>query len=416
MTEDRAPDRIGRAERLHGPDDVHAYVARVCFKTGPPGRVGVESEWLVVDEEDPVRHVPIGEVTSALSQCSLPGGSGLSFEPGGQLEFSSAVASNPETACAAVSADHRAVTERLAGRGLSLSGVGLDPYRAPRRQLHTDRYDAMERFFDGGGAAGRVMMNCTAATQVCLDCGADSDDVRNRWELAHSLQPVLVAAFANSPLWLGRPTGLRCTRQAVWASIDRSRTSSPRGGDPVTAWAEYALDARVLAIPAGDGPWVAAPGLTFREWLSGATPFRPPSLDDVAFHLTTLFPPVRPRGWLELRYLDALPPGCWEVAVAVAATLIDDPLAAAEARAAIEPVSDLGGSGGRDGTADPVLAKAARGCFEAAAGALARRAADPLRKLVEAYAERYVETGSCPADDLLRSFPGAGRPVPAARR
>lgn len=393
------------AQPLSGPDDVHAYVARVCFKTGPPGPVGVESEWLVTDSNFPERHVPLDEVELALDGCELPGGSTVSFEPGGQFEFSSAVARNAETACAAVSADHHAVSERLRSRGLSLSGAGLDPLRAPRRLLRTSRYDAMERFFDGDGPAGRVMMNCTAATQVCLECGSGPDQIRDRWELVHALQPVLVAAFANSPMWLGSRTGLRCTRQAIWSAIDPSRTARPAGRDPLAAWAEYALDARLIAIRRDEGPWSSAPGITFRQWLAGPTPFAPPTEDDLAFHLSTLFPPVRPHGWLEVRYLDGLPPGAWEVAVAVTTALVDDPMAAAAARAAAEPVAQLTGAAIREAVADPELAKAARCCFDAALGALKRQSAGYLYRVVDAYAERYLEAGRCPADDLLGRTP-----------
>ncbi|MBX6769008.1 MAG: hypothetical protein IRY90_17975, partial [Actinomadura rubrobrunea] len=240
----------------------------------------------------------------------------------------------------------------------------------------------------------------SASVQVCLDIGADAADADRRWRLAHALGPVLVAAFANSPVRAGRRTGLRSTRQAVWAALDPCRTGPVlrpgADGDPAEAWARYALDARVMVMRTDDGGWVADPGMTFREWLDGGRP----TLDDLVYHLSTLFPPVRPRGWLELRMIDALPGAYWAVPVAVATALLDDARASAVAEAATEPVADQWDAAARSALADPDLAKATRACFHAALDALPRLGAGHLIPLVEEYTSRYVERGRCPADDI----------------
>ena len=158
--------------------------------------------------------------------------------------------------------------------GLELAGIGLDPLRPPRRVLTLPRYAAMEAFFDAGGPWGRQMMCATASVQVCLDAGDDSDGpsgYRQRWRLLHAIGPVLVAAFANSPLRDGKPTGWVSSRQQVWARMDPGRTRPPRmNGDPRAAWAAYALDARVMCVPDPDSAdWSAPPGLTFRDWVRG---------------------------------------------------------------------------------------------------------------------------------------------------
>jgi glutamate--cysteine ligase len=246
------------------------------------------------------------------------------------------------------------------------------------------------------------MMASTASVQVCLDAGADAGDVARRWELTNALTPLLIAAFANSPLRLGVPTGWACSRQDVWSRIDPTRTLAPRGADPVEAWTRYALDARVLLVRRDPEPWVAGPGMTLREWMAGVTPWGMPTHEDLAYHLSTLFPPVRPHGWLELRAIDALPDDLWPVAVAVAAALVDDPQAADTAR---DVMSGLGGHHHRAARAalrDHDLRRAAERCFAAVLAALPRLGAGPaLVEQVDDYADRYVSAGRTPADDLL---------------
>lgn len=400
-------------------NDVHDYINGICFKTGPPGKVGVETEWLVVDPGRPDEPVPLDRLAALVETTRpLPSGSVLSFEPGGQLELSSPALPGPASAHAALACDLAHVSKILGEDGLRLSGSALDPRRAPVRQLALPRYTAMEHFFASRGeASGRTMMCSTASLQVCLDIGADAAETRRRWELLHRLGPVLVAAFANSPLWRGRPTGWRSTRWVIWAATDASRTRPAAGegpdgaGDPARIWTRYALDAQVMAVPSPTGPWQAVPGLTFGEWLEGGGP-RLPTADDLVYHLSTLFPPIRPRGWWELRMIDALPERWWPVPVAVASALLDDPRAHAAAAAATADLcgGPAGGSppgrrlwlaAARDGLTDPALARCARACFAAAAEALPGMGAAHLAATVDAYRERYVERGRCPADEGL---------------
>ena len=126
--------------------------------------------------------------------------------------------------------DLAALRDTAATAGLELCGYGLDPLRPPRRLLDLPRYAAMEEFFDREGPWGRQMMCGTASVQVCLDAGDDSagpSGYRSRWRLLHAIGPVLVAAFANSPLRDGKPTGWRSARQQVWANMDPGRTRAP---------------------------------------------------------------------------------------------------------------------------------------------------------------------------------------------
>jgi glutamate--cysteine ligase len=382
-------------------DDVYEHVSGVCFKTGPPGQVGAETEWFVVDRQAPDRHVAIGRLRTAMEAAGPPpAGSRITYEPGGQLELSSLPQRGVAAAHAALAADIAHVGGHLAREGLVLAGRGVDPrvLRAPF-QLDEGRYRCMRAYF---GEAGLAMMCTTASLQVCLDIGADEKDAARRWRLAHALGPVLVAAFANSPR-----TGNRSGRQVIWEGLDRGRTAPVVGDDPVAAWAKYALDARVMLLRDG---WVPNPGMTFREWLDDGRP----DVTDLAYHLTTLFPPVRPQGWLELRMIDALPEPYWPVPIAVVAALIDDPLASDIAAEAAEPGADRWREAARDGLSDPVLARAAGRCFEAARDALPRLGAAALVPIVDDYAERFVARGRCPADESPLDE-NAGARVPAGK-
>jgi glutamate--cysteine ligase len=431
--------------RMTGPlsvEGAEAYVAATCFKTGPPGKVGVELELFALDPADPARAVDATTLQAVLADAGpLPADGLLTAEPGGQLELSSQPASSLEGCAAAVGADLAQLRSAAATAGLLLAGIGTDPYRRPLRVIDLPRYAAMETFFDRFGPEGRVMMCSTASVQVCLDVGLPgrgASGYRRRWHLVHALAPVLVAAFANSPLRVGRPTGWRSTRQAVWARLDPSRTAAPgdggAGGDPAAAWAKYALDAQVLCVRnEGSGPWTVPAGLTFRAWLRGGGP-RPATQEDLRYHLTTLFPPVRPRGWLELRMIDAQPGDDWIVPTAVVTALVDDEIASDAALAAAEPLGDtadpaLWTRAARDGLTDPDLHVVAVRCFSAALCALDRLdARSRIKAAVEAFMDSYVTRGRCPADDRLeewrrragkgsglRSGHGSGRGVPSGQ-
>ncbi|MEU9591403.1 ergothioneine biosynthesis glutamate--cysteine ligase EgtA [Streptomyces sp. NPDC048193] len=412
--------------------EVEALVHGICFKTGPPSRLGVEVEWLVHELRAPrlpVTDERLEAVYAALRPVPL--NSSLTVEPGGQLELSSLPAASLMECVDAVRADLDAVRAVLREEGLALVGLGHDPWRSPRRYLRRPRYDAMEACLDRTGPAGRFMMCATASVQVCLDAGHEEPGplghVR-RWWLAHQLGAVLVAAFANSPLSGGRPTGWRSTRQLRWTQIGAGRAGGPPlDADPRRTWARHVLDAPVMCVRRdGGGPWEVPDGMTFREWTRVRSP-RPPTREDLDYHLTTLFPPVRPRGHLELRMIDAQPgDDGWIVPLAVTAALFDDQEASETAYRAVKPLAErtlgqpaphnpLYRAAARDALTDPELRDAAAVCFAAALDALPRLGATTgVTDAVAAYRDRYVDRGRCPADDLLDTHDGAG-PGPHGR-
>lgn len=399
-----------------------AHLHGICFKTGPPRRLGVEIEWLVHDARTPRSPLEAGRLHSAAEALrALPLHSSLTFEPGGQLELSSPPVGSLNECVDAIRADLALVRPVMRELDLGMAGHGHNPWHPPHRILAEPRYDAMEAYFDRWGPAGRSMMCSTASVQVCLDAGHEEPGplgfVR-RWWLAHLLGAVLAASFANSPTSEGCPTGYRTTRQLIWSQLDPDRTLAPRTDhDPRAEWARYALDAPVMCLrdPLGRAPWHAPEGLTFREWVRTGAP-RPPTVEDLDYHLTTLFPPVRPRGHLELRMMDAQPGEAgWVVPLAVTAALFDDPQAAETVFRTVKPLAETAGDrpaprnplwrrAARGALTDPELRSAAGSAFATALEALPRiGAAADIIALVSDFHDRYVRHGRCPADDLLDS-------------
>lgn len=409
--------------------EVEALVRGICFKTGPPDTVGVEVEWLVHELRDPRLPVSRERLETAYAAArGVPLRSALTAEPGGQLELSSPPAASLMECVDTVASDLTAVRAALAPHGLALAGMGTDPWRTPHRFLREPRYDAMEACLDRTGPAGRAMMCTSASVQVCLDAGYEEPGplgLTRRWWLAHSLGAVLVAAFANSPLLGGEPTGWRSTRQLLWTQIGAGRAGGPDlTARPREAWTRHVLDAPVMCLRREHGPWDVPEDLTFRAWTRTGTVTR----EDLDYHISTLFPPVRPRGHLELRMIDAQSgDDGWIVPLAVTTALFDDPEAAERAYRAVKPLTErtrqlpaphnpLWITAAREGLADPELHEAALMCFTAAVEALPRLGATAaVTDAVHVYLERYVLRGRCPADDLLDQLTRADGALAPAR-
>uniref|UniRef100_UPI000AD40EB5 glutamate-cysteine ligase family protein n=1 Tax=Streptomyces prasinopilosus TaxID=67344 RepID=UPI000AD40EB5 len=169
--------------------DAEALVRGICFKTGPPRRLGVEVEWLVHELRAPWLPVTPERLQAAYAALrTVPLDSALTVEPGGQLELSSRPAASLMECVDAVRADLDAVRAVLREDGLGLVGLGHEPRHAPSRFLREPRYDAMEACLDRTGPAGRAMMCASASVQVCLDAGYEEPGTLGhvrRWWLAH---------------------------------------------------------------------------------------------------------------------------------------------------------------------------------------------------------------------------------------
>lgn len=332
-------------------------------------------------------------------RLSSPGGGALSLEPGGQIEYSSAPRRSVDEAVADARAAVKAVAEEARARGARLLTRGIDPVNgegAAGLRVRSERYIRLARHLDRKGPSGRRMMLQTAAVHVNLDLGADP---AGRWRVANALVPYLIALFANSSRYGGRESGYRSFRARQWQTLDPGRSGAFGPGDPVEDYLAFALEAEAILLGSAGEP--ARP---FREWLGNG------AVGDAAWraHLTTLFPEVRPRGYLEVRCVDALPPR-WYAAPAVflAGILLDD-RARADAAGTLGPEGpvDLEGAA-RDGVGDPKRARRAVELFDLALEGARRLGpeivGEAALETARTFRDRYAARGEDPAAD-----PGAG--------
>ena len=260
-------------------------------------RVGVEQELIVRDVRTGDTVAPDRLRSTLADNAYLEH---VSFEPGGQLELSLPPAASAVEAAAGLRAAVESVRGDAAASGIELLDDAVDDRTEVPRRLRSPRYDAMEKHFDSIGPAGRVMMRRTASTQVCLDWWP-GDEGLEQYRVLQLAGPWLAAAYARS-------TGPG-SRLATWLEVDPDRT---------------AFDGRLL---------VGDPVEAYERFARGAVRFAEP-------HLTTLFPPVRPRGtYLEVRYLDAQPLDRIEQVVEVLATLAYDADVRARVLHELEPLA-----------------------------------------------------------------------------
>lgn len=401
-------------------DEAYARSQSAALTPSVIGPVGLEVEAHLVNlgaVSEPVawhRLEPLPDTIRAAA-----GRSAITLEPGGQFELSGPPASDVDAAVTELRRDGQRAKEALAQVGLGAAHAGSDPLRVPMRVNPRPRYRAMEQHYaaTGRAAAGTVMMNSTAALQVNLQAGP-AGGWPERVARAYRLGPTLLAISASSSWLGGRDTRWKSARQRAWAGLD-SRACGPVPGcvapsadrdadlDPASAWARYAMRAPVAFIRVdGDSDVAAVPAsVPFQHWASGEVRLgdRAPTAADLAIHLTTLFPPVRLRGFLELRYLDMTGPRWWPAVAAVAATLMDDPVAADQAAEATEPAAQRWTEAARDGLADSALAGSARRCMAIAA----QRAPAGLASAVSDLAE-LVESGRGPGDLLTERIAAIG--------
>ena len=378
------------------------YIADGCLVDAPLGRIGLEMEAHCFDPIDPYRRPSWDEITEVRDQLpALPGGSVVTVEPGGAIELSGPPEDGIVAAIGSMNNDQAVLRKAFADVGLGLVFLGADPLRTPKRVNPGARYVAMEDFFTSSDseAAGARMMTSTASVQVNLDAGPRAGWAA-RVRLAHALGPTMIAIAGNSPMLGGEFTGWVSTRQRVWGQMDSARCGpilGASGDDPGTDWARYALKAPVMMVntPDASDTFAVTHWVPFADWADGRTLLgdRRPTIADLEYHLTTLFPPVRPRQWLEIRYLDSMPDDCWPAVVFTLVALLDDPVAAAVAVEAVEPVATAWDIAAQLGLRDRRLHQAAIKCVVAAAERAPAELTDPMDRLV-----RAVEQGRCPGD------------------
>jgi len=400
------------ADRLADELRCRAFTPRA--RTAAPPKIGAEVELIPVDVSSR-RVVPLADSVPLLralarrcrwSERPSPYGAPMfslgnvgqvSFEPGGQLELSAAPSASASELIARIRGVMDTVRNAAADSGIDLLSVGIDPAnpveRVPR-QLHGERYVTMEEYLATRGPNGARMMRQTAAFQVSLDVGANP---AREWRLLNALAPYVVAMFANSPTYEGRPTGHKSYRAHVWRTLDPTRTGLPASTaeDPAVDYTEFALRAPALMPRGSDGSF-----LPFGELLETGIATQ----DDWATHLSTLFPEVRPRGNFEIRSADALPAQWYAAPVIFLSGILYDATAREEA---VIVAGDADPNrlvdAGQYGLSDPALARAASDLAEIALGGAARLGAAYVtpQDIESAYDffDQYTHRGRSPADD-----------------
>jgi glutamate--cysteine ligase len=377
-------------------------IAATCLADTPVGLVGLELEAHCFDVADPFRRPGWDELCELINSTpGLPGRSRVTVEPGGAVELSTPPARGVVAAIDALMADRAVLRTVFAKAGLGLVLLGTDPLRPPRRVNPGDRYQAMEQHFAAAntGAAGAAMMTSTASVQVNVDAGP-ADGWAERVRLTHALGPTMIAIAANSPLLAGSFSGWCSTRQRVWGQLDDARCGpilGASGVDPASDWARYALRAPVMLVQSPAGAVPVTSSTAFADWVDGQVRLagRRPTTADLDYHLTTLFPPVRPRRWLEIRYLDSVPDELWPAVVFTLVTLLDDPDAAEVAAEATEPVATAWDVAARVGLADRRLQASAARCVKAAADRAPASLQNSMQRLI-----RIVEKAGCPGEEF----------------
>ena len=242
------------------------------------------------------------------------GNANVSLEPGGQLELSGAPLETLHQTCDEANQHLREVAEVADEIGAGFIGLGVAPdwSRGIMPHMPKGRYGIMRRYMEKVGTLGLDMMHRTCTIQVNLDYMDEADMVR-KLRAGLLLQPVATALFANSPFIDGQPSGYLSYRSRIWEDVDPDRTGAldfaMEDGFGFERWVDYSLDVPMYFVYR-DGKYIDASGQSFRDFLDGSLPALPgerPLLSDWADHLTTIFPDVRLKQFIEMRGADGGP-------------------------------------------------------------------------------------------------------------
>jgi glutamate--cysteine ligase len=423
-------------------EEARERIWKTCFTPtrgeAPIGHVGLEPELFPIrvgDQAQPEERLLLhgkGGVLEAIDalaavqsdwigpRCSnggspcyrLANGGKLTFEPGGQVEHSTA----PHRCAASAAEDVEETSTRLrmafGDVGAVLAAGGVDRWHDASeipQQLDAPRYRAMAAYFDKIDPSGRVMMRNSTSTQVNLDFGS-GQVLQERWCLANLISPVVTGTFASSP----SEEGSVSARALAWQRLDPSRTGFPerlcRNQGPLDSYVDAALNASVMMFWRIDGDAQPGdPGFGFGHWIAnGREGFGWPTEEDLDYHLSTLFFEVRPRGFLELRAIEALPERWRFVPMVLLTGLFYDEVSRSQGLAALESVARelpmMWSNAAHQGLADPRLAELACTIWPTALEGARRLPEGFIRekdlKQAEAFLEQFTLRGRMPADEL----------------
>jgi glutamate--cysteine ligase len=254
---------------------------------------------------------PILDGEAIIGLVDPVGGGAISLEPGGQFELSGAPVANIHESAAELRT-HLAHCHEI-GKLLNIgfAGIGMSPLwsRAETPVMPKKRYRIMANYMPKVGTMGLDMMFRTATVQANLDYADEADMVR-KMRVSLALQPIATALFANSPFTDGKPNGFVSMRSQIWLNTDKDRTGmldfAFEPGFSFASYVDWALDVPLYFVKRGDVYHDVA-GASFRDLLAGQLvdlPGERATLSDWANHLSTLFPEVRLKRYLEMRGSD----------------------------------------------------------------------------------------------------------------
>lgn len=327
-----AKEQSGDAAPIESVDQLKDYLASGC-KPKDRWRIGTEHEKFVFCRTD-LKPIPyegeagirtilekLGEETgwTIIAENGLPiglkgEGATVSLEPGGQFELSGAPLENLHQTCDEANRHLEAVKKVCEPMGVAFLGMGFAPTwtLAETPKMPKARYDIMRRYMPTKGKLGLDMMHRTCTIQVNLDFSSEAD-MAAKFRTSLALQPIATALFANSGLYEGKPSGYASYRAHIWTDTDPDRTGLLQfvfeDGFGFERYADYMLDTPMYFVRRG-GQYIDAAGQSFRDFLKGALPALPgekPTMDDWEDHLSTAFPEVRLKTFLEMRGADGGP-------------------------------------------------------------------------------------------------------------
>lgn len=242
-------------------------------------------------------------------------GASISLEPGGQFELSGAPLKTVHETCAEVNTHQQQVRQVAAEIGAGALGLGYAP-TWPMSEVYAmpkGRYEIMKRYMPKVGGYGEEMMFRTCTVQVNLDFSSEADMIK-KFRVGLALQPIATALFANSPFREGKHNGFLSYRGHVWSDVDNDRAGMLpwvfEDGMSFERYVDYVLDVPMYFVYR-DGKYIDVAGKSFRDFLAHKIPevkHIDPQMSDWADHLTTIFPEVRLKKFLEMRGADG---GTW---------------------------------------------------------------------------------------------------------
>jgi glutamate--cysteine ligase len=371
----------------------------------------------------------IMEGPNIIGLSDVTGGGAISLEPGGQFELSGAPVETVHQTCSELMAHLAQVREVAGPLGIGFLGLGMAPTwtRAEMPVMPKGRYRIMTAYMPKVGTRGLDMMYRTCTVQTNLDFSSEADMVK-KLRVGLALQPIATALFANSPFTEGKPNGLLSFRSEIWRDTDPDRSGMlPWAFEPgmgFERWVDYALDVPMYFVKRGDD-YVDVAGQSFRDLLAGKLPGLPgarATISDWANHLSTIFPEVRLKRYLEMRGADGGPwrrlpalPALWtgiyydDISLDAAWDLVKD-WSAEERQALRDDVPKLGFAAA---IRNRSVLDIAKDCLALARAGLARRGRrDPSGHDETRYLDPLdiiVANGRTPAEELLEKFHGHWR-------